>query len=113
MKLPNLENARVEQVKITDYLLSDEISGGKSAFFLAFGFTVEAWQIMKDALLQHAISNDVARSSQTPHGIKYIIEGEINTPDGRSPLIRTIWIVDTGTDFPRLVTAYPIERLLT
>ncbi|MGZ8386029.1 MAG: DUF6883 domain-containing protein [Nitrospira sp.] len=31
------------------------------------------------------------------------------TPQGQLPLIRTVWVVDTGTDRPRLVTAYPLD----
>jgi hypothetical protein len=71
--------------KITDYLLSEEKSGGKSAFYLAFGFILTNWEILKAALIQHATTHEVARSSETSHGIKYIIEGELQTPDRRSP----------------------------
>jgi len=108
MKLPNLENALVEDQKITEYLLSDENSGGKSAFFLAFGFTVSHPQAMRDALLAHTKEHPVAQISETPHGIKVIIEGKMHTPDGRSPRIRSVWIINTGKDVPRLVTAYPL-----
>jgi hypothetical protein len=48
-KLPNLENALVEESKITDYLLSEEKSGGKSAFFMAFGFTTDDWETLRNA----------------------------------------------------------------
>lgn len=107
MKLPNIENALVEEAKITAFLLSEENSGGKSAFFTAFGFTLNEWVILKAALIQHASDHDITRFSQTVHGDKYIIEGTLPAPDGRSPYVRTVWIVDTGKDVPRLVTAYP------
>lgn len=109
MKLPHLESALVEKAKITDYLLSDEKSGGKSMFFTAFGFTLDDWAALKEALIDHATANEINRTSETSHGIKYIIDGEMQTPDGRSPQVRSIWIVDTGADSPRLVTAYPIK----
>ena len=35
------------------------------------------------------------------------LDGKIETPDGRCPIVRTIWIVDRGLESPRLVTAYP------
>ncbi len=35
------------------------------------------------------------------------MEGEIETPAGRSVVIRTVSIVDHGQSSPRLVTAYP------
>ena len=109
MKLPNLENVLVEEAKITTYLLSEENSGGKATFFIVFGFTIDEWQRFRDALIQHAETHEIKRSFETRHGVKYIIEGDIQTPDGRSPQIRSVWIVDTGKDAPRLVTAYPLE----
>ena len=47
---------------------------------------------------------------ESPHGIKYIVIGRIETPSGQSPGVRTVWIVDKGNDKPRLVTAYPGEE---
>jgi hypothetical protein len=44
---------------------------------------------------------------ESPHGLKYILDGKIETPCGKTPTVRTIWIVDRGTEAPRLVTAYP------
>lgn len=100
MELPNLNNALIEESKITAYLLSEENSGGKSAFFAAFGFTVETWERLRDALQHHIATHEVLRISETIHGVKYIIEGEMQMPDGRSPLVRSVWIIDTGQDAP-------------
>jgi hypothetical protein len=30
--------------------------------------------------------------------------------DGRNPLVRAVWFIETGEAIPRLVTAYPLER---
>lgn len=109
MKLPNVEFGLIEESKITAYLLSEENSGGKSVFFAAFGFTIDAPEILRDALFIHAKTHEVTRVSETPHGIKYIVEGKIKAPDGRTPLVRSVWIVDVGREVPRLVTAYPLE----
>jgi hypothetical protein len=35
---------------------------------------------------------------------------QIETPGGRMPAVRTVWIVDHGTTAPRLVTAYPRDE---
>lgn len=109
MKLPNLNEALVEEKKITEYLLSEDNSGGKKGFFAGFGFTSDNWQQVREALLSHATAHDVTKVMESEHGIKYIIEGEMLTPDGRSPQVRAIWIVDTGKDAPRLVTSYPLK----
>jgi hypothetical protein len=47
---------------------------------------------------------------ETVHGKKYIVDGAIETPSGKTPVVRTVWIVDEGSDVPRLVTAYPREE---
>ena len=33
--------------------------------------------------------------------------GDLEAPDGRRPLVRTVWILAKGSAEPRLVTAYP------
>lgn len=109
MQLPNIDNLIIEETKITGYLLSEDNSGGKSGFFFAFGFALDAWEILRDALLQHALTHSVKQSFSTKHGVKYITEGEVQTPSGRTPLLKAIWIVDIGRTAPRLVTAYPLE----
>ena len=109
MKLPHLDQAFVETQKITDYLLSEEKSGGKSAFFVAKGFSLARPEVLRQALLAHAAAHEVARLSATPHGVKYNIDGTMSMPDGRSAQVRAVWIVDTGSEAPRLVTAYPLQ----
>lgn len=109
MKLPHLDQAFVETQKITDYLLSEEKSGGKSAFFIAMGFSLAQPDVLRKALLAHAAAHEVVRRSATAHGVKYIVDGTMSMPDGRSAQVRSVWIVDTGSEAPRLVTAYPLQ----
>jgi hypothetical protein len=112
VKLPNCEQAVVPREKITDYLLSiDHQDGGpKAAYFLRFGFRVDAWDEFAAALRRHAYTNDVAAVTPTSHGEVYRVEGPFDTPDGRQPYVRSIWIVGRGADAPTLVTAYPLGR---
>jgi len=115
MKLPNAHLAIVDREKIVDYLLNPAHpdNGGKAKFFLGLGFTVQQWQIFAGAVRTLAKSFQVIESVESPHGIKYIVIGRIETASGRSPSIRTVWIVDKGNDKPRLVTAYPGEEKTT
>ena len=110
MNLPNAINAFAEQSKIIDYLLAFDHpeGGGKAAFFTRFGFTADEWQVLADALIMHAQSNPVSSTSESKHGTKYRIDGQLRCPDGRSPSIRAVWIIDTGADAPRRVTAHPL-----
>ena len=109
MRLPNAERATVPADKILLYLLSMRHPGGryKAACFLRFGFTPDAWEVMTEALRQHAIGNEVSTVRDTPYGMKYTIEGSLQTPDGRNPVMRTVWFVEGGEEVPRFVTAYP------
>ena len=111
MKLPNLEAAAVPEEKITAYLLSTTHRDGrhKAAFFLGFGFAAAAWQTLAAALLKHAAEHEVARAETTPFGTRYVVEGTIETPRGRTPRIRSVWFLETIQGTPRIVTAYPLE----
>jgi len=82
---------------------------GKANFFLAQGFTPDAWQLFADALRSVAARCPVEKQVDSAHGTKYVVDGELKTPAGKSPIIRTVWIVDQGKENPRLVTAYPHE----
>jgi hypothetical protein len=112
MKVPNAHLAIVDREKIVDYLLNPAHpdNGGKAKFFLGLGFTPEQWQLFAEAVRTLARSFPVTEYLESAHGIKYIVIGRIETASGRSPSIRTVWIVDKGNDKPRLVTAYPGEE---
>lgn len=109
MKLLHAENARVDREKITDYLLSlsHPDGAGKATFFTGYGFRVEEWEVFAKALRKHGQTHPVVKVVDSDFGSRYAIDGFLETPDGRNPLVRTVWILDTGTTAPRLVTAYP------
>jgi uncharacterized protein DUF6883 len=47
------------------------------------------------------------KAATSPHGKKYVIVGQVESPTGKAANVQTIWIVDKGWDVARLVTAYP------
>lgn len=112
MKLPNARQARVERTKVVDYLLSESHSDGRSkaAFFLSFGFDRRRWGVLAEALRTHGAANEVVAIEESNYGTRYLVDGIIETPDGRNPRIRTVWIIDSVNDEPRLVTAHPLRR---
>jgi sugar phosphate isomerase/epimerase len=112
MKLPNAHLAIVEREKITEYLLNPTHpdNGGKSGFFHTLGFERVDWAAFAAALRQLAITGEVTKSVESPHGNKYIVDGRIDAPNTGSPMVRSVWIVDRGLEAPRLVTAYPHEE---
>ena len=65
MKLPNASAAVILQQKVVDYLLSIMHRDGrhKAAFFMSFGFRLDAWEELAKALTEHARINEVASAS--------------------------------------------------
>jgi len=55
---------------------------------------------------QH-LSQDATTEEPTPYGQKYAIRATLVGPSGRSADVVSIWVIRTGEDFPRFVTAYP------
>ncbi|MDP2809014.1 MAG: hypothetical protein Q8O34_02575 [Rhodocyclaceae bacterium] len=109
-QIPYASRLRVDETKVVGYLLSRPNSQGKAAFFLGFGFRPEAWEVMAGALQQQARINPLATAVDSPYGTRYSVDGELLTPSGRRPRVRTVWILETGSDEPRLITAYPIQE---
>ena len=87
MKLPNGKLALIEEQKVTKYLLNKQHpdNGGKADFFFDLGFSIKAWEILAQAIRLVAINFPVTRSMESSHGKKYIVEGQIETPSGKTP----------------------------
>jgi len=109
MKLANLDKAVLTRDKVSGYLLSWSHPSGqsKARFFNRFGFRSCKWEILAKALTEHAESNEVYKVEETCFGLRYTVEGPIETPDGRAPNVRVVWFVRYDEIAPRLVTAYP------
>jgi len=108
-KLPNVEQAFIDERKITAYLLNraHPFGSAKTAFFERFGFAAGNWETLRDALLAHANDHEIARSYAARHGQVFEIVGPLTTPDGRHPAVRVVWMIREGEAYPRLVTAVP------
>lgn len=111
-QLPNADKAIVPRAKITGYLLNLSSKHGqpKARFFLSFGYTIEAWSTFAEALQTHAQAYDVADTRETDYGSHYVIEGPLETPDGRNPWVRSVWKIETGSEIPSLISAYPVKE---
>ena len=111
MRLLNPDKLVVEREKISDYLLNPahRYGASKARFFTEFGYRIEAWERLAEALREHGRTHEVARTRETGFGPRYAVEGELNTPDGRRPNVRSVWQMDEGAVAPRLLTAYPLE----
>ena len=109
MRLPQRESAWVHPSKLTDYLLSEtpEEGAGKSSFLRSVGFDESNVDWLEAGLLSIANEEEVVSAETIPYGVKYVIHGTMTTPTGEIVELLTVWMIDTGQEAPRLVTAYP------
>ena len=54
-------------------------------------------------------TNEIAKTETSYFGTKYVIEGVIFSPDRRNPSVRSVWFIESGSDIPFFVTAYPLK----
>ncbi len=110
MLLPNVEHAYIPTEKLTDYLLSDNHAVGKAKarFFRSHGYDLDNVPRLEQDLLSIPKYNEIGEQVTSPHGAKYVVRGNLETPRGTVVVVNTVWIVEPPSERPRLVTAYPV-----
>jgi hypothetical protein len=113
-RLPHLDRAVVTEAKIVNYLLSARHPGGraKARFLESFGFRARDWRVLRDGKIAHAMANEITASHQTNFGTRYEIDGPLPTPDGRTPMVRVVWFMESQENVPHLVILVP-RRIAT
>jgi hypothetical protein len=109
-QLPRADDAELDDIKITRYLLDpfhSQEAAAKARFFASHGFSAANWTERKGALLDHPRRNSVSSRPASAFGHKYVVSCSLSTPDGRDPCIVTVWIIEPPSQHPRFVTAYP------
>ena len=99
----------IEDQKLCGYLLALEhpVGGSKARFFLDHGFRRDDPAGFRKALKRHLSMRTSERLLSGKHGKKWIVTGPLVSPDGRNPVILSVWIQDLEGKPYRLVTAYP------
>jgi hypothetical protein len=112
MRLPRSQEAIVSEEKITGYLLSEShpVGKAKARYFKKIGYSEKNVIQLKKDLIKIAVSNAVSEEVTTLFGTKYIVDGDVVTPTGIRAQLRTLWIIETGENIPRFVTAYPTGK---
>jgi hypothetical protein len=107
--LPNADRAVVPDSKVRGYLLSGTHPVGrfKAAFFVRLGFSLDRWELLRDALLAIGRSGDAMIGQQSPFGQKFEVRAILAGPSGRTAEVVTVWMVPTGHDIAHFVTAFP------
>lgn len=110
MKIPNAENAIVDIRKLREYCLNTEHDDGKHKarlFFGALGITVDNAEELREALLHAVKTHDAQVGQRDIYGQRYIVDF-LFTWQNKKALTRSVWIIDPGSDVPRLITTYPL-----
>ncbi|MEA5619919.1 hypothetical protein VB711_19015 [Cronbergia sp. UHCC 0137] len=109
MKIPNSNIAVIESSKLTEYLLNTDHKrgGSKAKLLIQFGYSPDKWQQLEADIRKFHLTVDVNMVKETVYGTRYEVSANLVTPINRELLVKTIWQIDTGTDFPRLITLIP------
>ncbi len=98
----------VDIAKLRDYSLNLTHDVGKHkarVFYSVIGLTIADAEWLRERILQAAFDGEAVGGSPSPFGQKYVLDFNLMR-EGRSATIRTAWIVEFGTDFPRLTSCY-------
>ena len=110
IRLPNWEGAFVAIEKLDFYLLSEShpIGRSKARLLRNLGYATAGQGVLRQDLISIARDQNVSEVVTSEYGSKFVIDGVLHTPSGVDLAVRTIWIIETGEDRPRFVTAYPV-----
>ena len=108
MELPNCREARVDLRKLEEYSLNPHHGSGRHkarVFRAALGLTIQQAEWLREQLLVMACKDGAVAGPPSPFGTKYVIDANV-THQERTAIVRTVWMVENGTDFPRLISCY-------
>lgn len=108
MKLPYAERAEVSIRKLQDYCLSTQHDEGKHkarVFASALGMTVDDAEALRELLLQAAQNGEAQPRFRDAYGQRYVVDFPA-TWQGKSAIIRSAWILEHGSQTPRLTSCF-------
>lgn len=110
MLIPNAENAVVDIRKLRDYCLNVEHDEGKHKarlFLSILGMTAENADELRQILLEVVKTQEARVGRQDEFGQRYTLDFPLEWQN-KNAIIRSGWIIEHGSDIPRLTTCYPL-----
>jgi hypothetical protein len=110
MLIPNAEKAVVDIRKLRDYCLNLEHDDGKHKarlFLSILGVTADNAEELRQILLEVIQSHEARLGRQDEFGQRYTLDFTIEWQN-RSATLRSGWIIEHGSEIPRLTTCYPL-----
>ena len=112
MKISNAERAVVEIRKLRDYCLNPQHDRGKHKarlFTSLLGMNSDDAEELRNALLEAVKKQEAQLGEKDPYGQRYTLDFTLNWQD-KQATIRSAWIIETGSDIPKLTTAFPLTN---
>ena len=109
--VPNAENAVVDIRKLRDYCLNTESVRGQHKarlFSSMLGVTSNDAEELREVLLEVVKSCPAEPGESNEYGDRYVLDFML-TWKGKTALVRSGWIVEPGSNIPRLTTCYPLK----
>ena len=110
MLIPNANNAIVDIRKLRDYCLNPEHDDGKHKarlFSSILGMKAENAEELRLILLEIIKTNEAKLGRSDRFGQRYTVDFEI-TWQNRNATLRSGWIIEHGSNIPKLTTCYPL-----
>ena len=109
MKVPNAQNAVIEKEKTSSYLLNLEHKrgGSKAVLLYSLGYAADLWERLAEDIRRDHLTSDAIEIRETSWGKRYDVVAPLNGPSGDTLMFRSVWQIDLGLDYPRLITMYP------
>lgn len=107
--IPNIERAPIPASVLAYLLCLDQPDClRKAQFFARLGFSVANWPALAAALHTHAKANAASSAVNFEYGTKFIVDGPLQSPLGRSSPVRAVWIIEGAgePEAPQFITAY-------
>jgi len=110
MLISNAEDAVVDIHKLRNYCLNPEHSDGKHKarlFSSILGMTADNAEELRQILLEVIQTHEAQLGRQDEFGQRYTLDFSIEWQN-RSATLRSGWIIEHGSEIPRLTTCYPL-----
>jgi hypothetical protein len=112
--LPNYQKAVIPRSKLEDYALNPASNDGRHKarlFKSILGFERADWQKLEKAILDELPYYEAILTREDKWGKYYSISIPIVGLTGKKAIVQTIWIIETGKDYPNFVTPRKIEEM--
>ncbi len=110
MLIPNGELAVVDIRKLRDYCLNlnHDVGKHKARLFLSIlGMNTDDAEELRDILLAVILTHEAGLQRQDEFGQRYTLDFPIEWQN-KSTILRSGWIIETGSEIPKLTTCYPL-----